>query len=181
MSLLHRVTAGVWRRVGGRTQWHLLRWSHATFLVGLSGVVLDEHGRVLVLRHRYWMGNPCGLPSGWAADGETWEAGFVREVREETGLDVRDVHVVRVRSGLRGRVEVLLRARVSGAPTADGREVLSADLLEVDVARERLRPDHVHLLDLALARRDTIGRTTGSTSLGRSAASSTSQSPATSA
>jgi 8-oxo-dGTP diphosphatase len=165
MQLLHRLAAGIWRRVGARGQWYVLRVAHATFLVGLTGVVLDDAGRVLVLRHRYWMGNPCGLPGGWAAGGETWEAGLEREIREETALVVRDVEVVRVRSGLKGRVEVLLRARAGGVPGADvlprpdGREVLSAEFLDVDTARGRLRPDHVHLLDVAL--RTTAGHVHG--------------------
>ena len=109
----HAVAAALWRRAGGRLQWRLVRWGNATFLVGLTGVVLDPQGRVLVLEHRYWMGNACGLPSGYAVRRETWERGLAREVREETGLEVADVTVVRVRSGFEGRIEVLLSATSS--------------------------------------------------------------------
>ena len=149
MDALHRLNATIWRRVGGRVQWRLLRLRNDTFLVGLTGVVLDDRGRVLVLVHRYWMGNPCGLPSGYAVSRETWERGFAREVREETGLQVGDVEVVATRSGFRGRVEVLLRARASegSTPTADGREVLTAEFMEPEVARLQLRDAHVHMLD----------------------------------
>jgi ADP-ribose pyrophosphatase YjhB (NUDIX family) len=133
-------------------QWRLVRWRNATFLVGLTGVVSDPQGRVLVLEHRYWMGNACGLPSGYAVRRETWEAGLAREVREETGLEVADVSVVRVRLGFEGRIEVLLSATVpNGAePRADGGEVLTAALVEVAEARARLRAEHVRMLDLVL-------------------------------
>ena len=149
MRALHRLTAAVWRRVGGRVRWMLLRWRNDTFLVGLTGVVLAPDGRVLVLVHRYWMGNPCGLPSGYAVSRETWERGLAREVREETGLAISDVEVVSARSGSRGRVEVLLRATAAegATPVADGGEVTSAEFLDPEVARARLRPEHVRMLD----------------------------------
>ncbi len=156
MATVHRFATAVWRRIGGRWQWRLLRWREATFLVGLTGVVLDDDGRVLVQVHRYWMGNPCGLPSGWAAAGETWEAGFAREVHEETGLRVAEVRVVRVSAvpdaRLGPRIEVLLAARAPGPalPRPDGTEVLAADFVDVAEARRRLRPEHLGLIDLVV-------------------------------
>jgi ADP-ribose pyrophosphatase YjhB (NUDIX family) len=148
----HSVAAALWRRIGGRLQWRLVRWGNATFLVGLTGVVRDHDGRVLVLEHRYWMGNACGLPSGYAARRETWEAGLAREVREETGIEVSDVAVVRVRSGFEGRVEVLLTATAprGAEPRADGGEVLVAAFVDPSEARARLRAEHVRMLDLVL-------------------------------
>ena len=156
MSALHRLATAVWRRIGGRWQWRLLRWREDTFLVGLTGVVIDDDERVLVQVHRYWMGNPCGLPSGWAAAGETWEQGLTREVCEETGLTVTDVHVVRVSpvpGALRGpRIEVLLSARARGpaVPRPDGTEVLAAEFVDLAEARRRLRPEHLGLIDLVV-------------------------------
>ncbi|GAA2166273.1 ADP-ribose pyrophosphatase YjhB (NUDIX family) [Humibacillus xanthopallidus] len=148
----HATAAALWRRAGGRLQWRLVRWRNATFLVGLTGVVRDPAGRVLVLEHRYWMGNTCGLPSGYAVRRETWEAGLAREVREETGIEVSDVAVVCVRSGFEGRIEVLLTATApQGAePRADGGEVLVAAFVDVSEARARLRAEHVRMLDLVL-------------------------------
>ena len=148
----HAVAAALWRRAGGRLQWRLVRWGNATFLVGLTGVVLDPQGRVLVLEHRYWMGNACGLPSGYAVRRETWERGLAREVREETGLEVADVTVVRIRSGFDGRIEVLLSATVppGAEPRPDGGEVLTAEFVDAAEARARLRGEHVRMLDLVL-------------------------------
>ena len=156
MSALHRLETAVWRRIDGRWQWRLLRWREDTFLVGLTGVVIDDDERLLVQVHRYWMGNPCGLPSGWAAAGETWEQGLTREVREETGLTVTDVHVVRVSpvpGALRGpRIEVLLsgRARGPAVPRPDGTEVLAAEFVDLAEARRRLRTEHLGLIDLVV-------------------------------
>ena len=156
MASGHRLAAAVWRRIGGRWQWRLLRWREATFLVGLTGVVLDDDGRVLVQVHRYWMGNPCGLPSGWASAGETWEQGLAREVHEETGVTVTDVRVVRVSpvpGARRGsRIEVLLSARAPApvVPRPDGTEVLAAEFVDLAEARRRLRPEHLGLIELVV-------------------------------
>jgi 8-oxo-dGTP diphosphatase len=150
-ALARSSLAGLWKRLGGFLQWRLLWLRNDAFIIGLSGVVLDDSGRVLLLEHRWWTGNPWGLPSGYAERGETWEAGFAREVREETGLEVHDVRVVGHHSGFRLRVEVHLVARASGTPRADGREVLRAAFVDPEDLPAGLRPDHARRIRDAAA------------------------------
>lgn len=52
-----------------------------------GGVILDEHEQVLLIRENYGK-HRYGLPGGRVDAGETPEDAVVREVREETGLDV---------------------------------------------------------------------------------------------
>ncbi len=52
--------------------------------LGVRGVVRDEGGRILLVRHTYvpgWM-----LPGGGVDHGESLEEAVVRELREETGV-----------------------------------------------------------------------------------------------
>jgi 8-oxo-dGTP pyrophosphatase MutT (NUDIX family) len=59
--------------------------------VGATAVIPDGHGRIL-LDHRADDG--CwGLPGGWLGSNESPQDGVVREVREETGLDVEVVRL----------------------------------------------------------------------------------------
>jgi len=63
-----------------------------------GGLVHDGHGRVLLLRHtpdRGW-GTAWVTPGGRLREGETTLDGFLREVREETGLEVVDVRLTRI-------------------------------------------------------------------------------------
>jgi 8-oxo-dGTP pyrophosphatase MutT (NUDIX family) len=77
-------------RLGKPLQWRFLWLMHAKFICGITGVVRDDHGRVLLLRHRLWPpGRQWGFPTGYANKGERHEDTIAREVREETGLTVK--------------------------------------------------------------------------------------------
>ena len=63
---------------------------------GVAAVIFDRTGRVL-LQRRDDTGR-WGLPGGSMDPGETVHAALVREVREETGLDVEPLRLVGVYS-----------------------------------------------------------------------------------
>ncbi len=66
------------------------------FTVGVFATILDEQGRALLCHRRdydYW-----GQPGGGLERGETPWQGIVREVKEETGLDVSVTRLVGVYS-----------------------------------------------------------------------------------
>lgn len=143
------LAAAVFKRLRGPLQWRALWLRHDKFIIGVAGVVTDDEGRVLLLRHRYWSRAVWGLPSGYASAGETWEECFAREVREETGLEVKDVRVLGTRSGFRLRVEVYVAGSVTGPvhPVVDGREVLEARFVGVPELPDGLIPMHRGLIE----------------------------------
>jgi len=55
--------------------------------VRVTGVVIED-GRILLLNQDTGTGRSWSLPGGKVEDGETLAAALVREMREETGLDV---------------------------------------------------------------------------------------------
>lgn len=59
----------------------------------VGGLIRDEAGNLLLVRTRKWSGK-YGIPGGKIEYGETMEAAFAREAREETGLAVRDLRFV---------------------------------------------------------------------------------------
>ncbi|GAB3888280.1 hypothetical protein GCM10027612_28560 [Microbispora bryophytorum subsp. camponoti] len=67
---MNDLVARLWRSIGGSVQWRLLWLSQAKFMVGVTGIVRDGDGRVLLLRHRLWPeGRQWGLPTGGAMKG----------------------------------------------------------------------------------------------------------------
>jgi phosphoglycolate phosphatase len=56
----------------------------------VGGLIFDEDGKTLLVRTRKWS-NLFGVPGGKIDYGETMHAAFIREAKEETGLDIREV------------------------------------------------------------------------------------------
>lgn len=69
----------------------------STFPVVVAAFVFDDEGRVLLMRENYGQ-RRYGPPGGRVEADETPQQAVVREVREETGLDVIVEHLVGMRS-----------------------------------------------------------------------------------
>ena len=66
-------------------------------IVGVGAVIVDELGRVVLIRRRYEpMAGRWSLPGGAVELGETLEAGAAREMLEETGFEVEVGPVIEV-------------------------------------------------------------------------------------
>ena len=66
------------------------------FTIGVFGIIKDEQNRVLLcLRNDYDLWN---LPGGCLEKGEPPWAGAIREVKEETGLDVEILRLIGIYS-----------------------------------------------------------------------------------
>ncbi|WP_405938076.1 NUDIX domain-containing protein [Streptomyces sp. NBC_00726] len=151
---MKRIVARVWKLMRGPLQWRVLWFAHAKFMVGVTGVVRNEAGEVLLLKHRMWpAGRPWGLPTGYAVKGEEFPMTVVREVREETGLVVVPGRLVQVTSGYRLRVEIAYEAlHVGGTLKIDSFEILEAQWFSPDTLPEGLQESHVQLIKSAPTR-----------------------------
>lgn len=65
--------------------------------IGVGVVVMDNQGRILLLRHVFHPFAPWGTPGGWLNRNEDPAAGALRELREETGLTVELKSVVLIK------------------------------------------------------------------------------------
>lgn len=98
--------------------------SDKPFRLALRAVIVDDQGRCLLLRrsgvNKHFVGK-WEWPGGKADEGETFDAALCREVREETGLEVRPTGVAGA-YGLEvetARVAVLcMEARLAGGALA---------------------------------------------------------------
>ncbi|MFH8405600.1 NUDIX domain-containing protein [Streptomyces sp. NPDC018019] len=129
-------------------QWRVLWLAHAKFMVGVTGVVRNDQGEVLLLRHRMWPPErPWGLPTGYAVKGEEFPLTIAREVKEETGLDVEPGRLVHLKSGYKLRLEVAYEALVTGGTLKiDTFEILEAQWYSPDSLPDGMQESHRALI-----------------------------------
>lgn len=103
--------------------WRLARLANDSFLVGVSGVVADESGRVLFFHHTYRR-SPWGLPGGWMRRGESPFETVEREVAEESGLEVRSTRLLLVGTAPdRAKLDFVVAGTVVGGSFRPSHEV----------------------------------------------------------
>lgn len=143
----------IWTFIGrhaGGTQWRILWVTQPKFIVGVSGLVRDAEGRVLLIKGRMWKpSRPWGLVTGYATAGERWHDTVVREAREETGYEVKvEPNPVRLVSGFKLRAEVAYLAEfIGGTYRPDPKEVLDARFFALDALPDGLLPSHRDLIE----------------------------------
>jgi 8-oxo-dGTP diphosphatase len=90
--------------------------------VSVAGVVVDDHGRALLIQRRdnhHW--EP---PGGVLEPAETIQDGLRREVREETGLDIEPIALTGVYKNMkRAIVALVFRCKITGGQLAITDEV----------------------------------------------------------
>jgi 8-oxo-dGTP diphosphatase len=156
MALMDLI-ATVWNGLGAPLRRRLAWLGNDRFIHGVSGIILDRQGRVLLLKHRFWVQQRWGLPGGHARHGETPGATLRRELMEETGLEVRPTRLLRVDTG-RGRLTVfILLAECDGEPVVKSAEIMEARFWEVGGLPGDLLASHAELLGRLLPLGDQPG------------------------
>jgi 8-oxo-dGTP diphosphatase len=141
-----RLLAVVFNAFPVRWQRRFMTAAHDRFLVGVTGLGVDEDGKVLLARHRF------GAPQwrflgGFLHPRERVEDALAREIREETGLVVEVGPVLEVVTGYRWeRVEIVFAYRVSSGSAALTSEILELRSFAPDVLPE-VRADQRGLIE----------------------------------
>ncbi|MFD1427003.1 HAD-IIA family hydrolase [Kroppenstedtia sanguinis] len=129
---------------------------------GVAGIVMDERGRVLLMRRA---DNGCwAVPSGHVERGESVEEAIVREIREETGLQVEVKRLIGLYSDPKSQVFTYRNGataqfvtacfrceRVGGALVTTGDETLDVNYFEVDRLPEPILKMHPDWIEDAFA------------------------------
>jgi 8-oxo-dGTP diphosphatase len=151
--MLRNLLAKFWRAspAGARRLGVWLREPRFTVTAGV--VVVDERGRVLLLKHVFRRGSGWGIPGGFMEKGEQPEEAIRRELREETGLEIEEPRLVAARTLRRARqVEILFlaRARRGAEARAASAEISRAEWFARDALPPELTKDQRRLIGRAL-------------------------------
>jgi 8-oxo-dGTP diphosphatase len=81
--------------------------------VSVAGIITDDHGRALLIQRR---DNHRWEPPGGVLElGETIHDGLLREVREETGLDIQPIALTGVYKNMpRAIIALVFRCKITG-------------------------------------------------------------------
>jgi len=145
--LLLNFIAKIWNGLASPVRRDLAWLAHAKFTHGVAGVILDKRGRVLLLKHRFWKQQRWGLPGGHARRGETLAATLRRELREETGLEVKPTKLLRVTTSQGWMAQFIVLAECTGEPAARSAEIMDARFWERTELPENLLPAHRAVLE----------------------------------
>jgi 8-oxo-dGTP diphosphatase len=135
-------------------------------VVGVGGVVIEDGHAVLIRRGSPPLQGEWSIPGGTLEVGETIAEGVRRELREETGLDVRVLELIevfeRIFPNADGRAQYhfvildYLCEAISGTPQAGGDVTDVARVREEDLAKYSLTPAATRVLKKAFAMSRTL-------------------------
>lgn len=129
-----------------------MRVTQARFTVTAGALIFNDSGQVLLLKHRFRAGSGWGIPGGFLEAGEQPEDALKRELREEIGLEVKQVEIFTARSFKKPRqVEILFRCRANAEVKPRTMEVEHAEWFSVQKMPAGLPNDQRLLIERATA------------------------------
>lgn len=119
------------------------------FNVSVGGIITNEKGEVLLLRHVFRPGTGWGIPGGFISKGEQPEKALKRELEEETGLRLENLQLAFVHTLEKLKhIEIIFLANASGRA-----EVLSMEITEAGWFSIETLPDGLHDEQLKVIKR----------------------------
>lgn len=148
LSRLKPLLSWGWKRLPERFVWRSLWFVAPKFNVGVGGIVINEQGEVLLLRHVFRPQDEWAFPAGWVEHGESIEAALHREVMEETGVHVEVGDLIQLNSRFRLRIEAYLHATTTATTVSRvSAELFDARFFPLDALPPTVQPSHRRMLE----------------------------------
>lgn len=151
-----QVLAQIWRSLRLPTSWQLaiMRVLQDQFLVGVTGVILNNRDEVLLFRHTYRR-RQWSLPGGYIKAKEHPKEGIEREIEEESGLVVSADWRYKIRTDRdSARLDIVYVGSFIGGEFKASKEVVEAKFFTFD-ALPRISKDQLVLLERIMQQKTT--------------------------
>lgn len=122
-----------------------MRVTQSEFTVSVAAVIENESGKVLLLNHVLRLDSGWGIPGGFMNRNEQPEEAVRRELREETGLELKNIKLFRARTFKR-HVEILFHAQSDGIAEVKSPEINSLDWFEIDKMPEKMNQNQKQII-----------------------------------
>lgn len=123
----------------------LTRRFQVSFTASAAGLVKNESGQVLLLNHVLRPRSGWGMPGGFLNKGEQPEAALRREIREETGLELTDIRLARIRT-MQRHLEIVFVAKSLGEASVQSREITELAWFDLDSMPYEMSVDQQFLI-----------------------------------
>lgn len=115
----------------------IVRVTQKKFTASVAAIVQNEKGEVLLLDHVLRPASGWGIPGGFLDFGEQPSDAAKRELREETGLELKELKIYRVRTiGL--HIEIIFSAEAVGEASVKSREINGLGWFKVEEMPEKM-------------------------------------------
>ena len=120
--MLKKLVRDAWKILPAGVRLKIVRISQTKFTVSAAAVIVNPRNEVLLLNHVLRPFSGWGLPGGFVNSSEQPEDAVRREISEETGLELSDVRLIRIRT-VRQHIEILFQATTDSEPGTLSREI----------------------------------------------------------
>lgn len=148
--MMKRFLYWLWRVIplSKRMRAPILWFGNRKFVIGISALILNDLGEVLLFKHTYRRDVPWSFPGGYLKKHEDPDEAMKREIFEESGFEINILKPLEVaRSHEMARFEVLYQAElVSESDFIPSIEVAEARFFPLNALPELL-PEHKAIID----------------------------------
>ena len=135
--MLNEIVETIWKNLTPYLRLKIVRATQPKFTVSVAAIIINENNEVLLLDHIFRSALSWGIPGGFVNRGEQPEEALRREIQEETGLDIHDIKLFRVRT-INRHIEILFRAQATGTAEVKSREIRALAWFSVDKMPEQM-------------------------------------------
>lgn len=141
----------IWKSLPAWLRLRIIRATQGKFTVSTAAIITNADGKVLLLDHAFRPYSGWGLPGGFVTHSESPEDAIRREIREETGIELDELNMLRVRT-LARHIEILFTARAtSEGSVLSPREILELGWFDIESMPEDMSESQKKLI------RSTVG------------------------
>ena len=147
------ITGKVWKVMPRSLRSFVTRGVQPTFTCSAAGIITNAKGEVLLLDHVLRPASGWGIAGGFLNKGEQAEAALRREISEETGLELTNIELYRVRT-LKRHIEVIFTAKSTGDPSVQSGEIREARWFPIDAMPGEMSLQQQFMIRAALGYED---------------------------